>query len=83
MFSTGDYPLGAKYDERAPWNEDTTEIPIEVTISMTWSKTLTVKVPKNYDRPDLYNAAQNEVWDDIKKLQEDGWTENEFEVVEE
>lgn len=83
MFSTGDYPLGAKYDKRAPWNEDTTEIPIEVTISMTWSKTLTVKVPKSYDRPDLYNAAQDKVWDDIKKLQEDGWIEDEFEVVEE
>lgn len=62
---------------------NTENISIEVTISMTWSKTITVKVPRSYDRVDLYEAAQDKVFDDIQKLQNNEWIENEFEVIKE
>lgn len=49
MNSLGDYPLGANYDPRAPWNEDENpEIEIDVAVSITLSKTVKVKV-KDYD----------------------------------
>lgn len=49
MFSTGDYPLGAENDSRAPYNEaENPEVEINVTVSITLSKTVKVKV-KDYD----------------------------------
>lgn len=49
MNSTGDYPLGAVNDSRAPYNEtENPEVEIDVTVSVTLSKTVTVKV-KDYD----------------------------------
>lgn len=46
---SGDYPLGAKNDPRAPWNEEENpEVEIDVTVSVTLSKTVTVKV-RDYD----------------------------------
>ena len=39
------YPLGAEYDPNAPWNQkDLEEKDIEVTISVTLSKTVTISV---------------------------------------
>ena len=49
MSSLGDYPLGAKYDPRAPYNEvENPEVEIDVAVSITLSKTVKVKV-KDYD----------------------------------
>lgn len=49
MNNLGDYPLGAKNDSRAPWNEEENpEVEIDVTVSVTLSKTVKVKV-KDYD----------------------------------
>ena len=45
MFSTGDYPPGAKYDPRAPYNQaENPEVEVEVTVSITLSKTVKVLV---------------------------------------
>ena len=79
-----DYPLGAKYDKNAPYNQP---IPrkeeVEVCVSVTYHKTLKVTVKEDYDNVDLNNAAQEKVWDDLKRLSDNGWYEDEFEVVEE
>ena len=49
MSNLGDYPIGAKYDTNAPYNDDENpEVEIEVTVSVTLSKTVKVKV-KDYD----------------------------------
>ena len=49
MSSVGDYPLGAANDSRAPYNEvENPEVEINVTVSVTLSKTVQVKV-KDYD----------------------------------
>lgn len=49
MFSTGDYPLGAANDSRAPYNEEENpEVELNVLVSVTLSKVVTVKV-KDYD----------------------------------
>lgn len=45
---SGNYPAGTEFDPNAPWNqEDLPEKEIEVTISMTLSKTVKIKV-KDY-----------------------------------
>ena len=49
MNSTGDYPLGAINDYRAPYNEtENPEVELDVLVSVTLSKTVKVKV-KDYD----------------------------------
>ena len=79
--SLGGYPLGADRDPRAPWKEK--DVFVDATVSITYHKTIRVKLNEHYDTPDLYNAAQDEVYDDIKALSDNGWYEDEFEVVEE
>ena len=81
MNSGGGYPLGADQDSRAPWKER--DVYVDATVSITYHKTVRVKLNEHYDTPDLYDAVQNEVWDDLKRLSDNGWYEDEFEVVEE
>lgn len=79
--SLGGYPLGADQDTRAPWKEK--DVFVDATVSITYHKTIRVKLNEHYDTPDLYNAAQDEVYDDIKALSDNGWYEDEFEVIKE
>jgi hypothetical protein len=45
MDNYSNYPLGAEHDHNAPWNQkDFEEKDIEVTISVTLSKTVTISV---------------------------------------
>lgn len=45
MSNLGDYPLGAANDPRAPYNQkENPEVEIDVTVSVTLSKTVKVKV---------------------------------------
>ena len=45
MAESGYYPAGAEHDPNAPWNqEDIPEREVEVTVSVTLSKTLKIKV---------------------------------------
>lgn len=84
MSSSGGYPIGAQYDKRAPYNQpDPEETSVEVTVSVTYHKTFWVNVPEGYDNVDLNEAAQEEIFDDLQKMTDNGWTEDEFEVVEE
>lgn len=57
MCSLGGYPLGARDDPRAPYNEKPEErVNIEVTISVTYSKTLKVLINKDHTNSDLKDA---------------------------
>lgn len=59
-FSNGGYPLGADEDPKAPWNEKEPEkIKIKVCVSVTYSKSVEVIVPKNYERADLIEAVES------------------------
>lgn len=59
-FSNGGYPLGADEDPRAPWNEKAPEkIKLKVCVSVTYSKSVEVIVPKHYEREDLIEAVEN------------------------
>ena len=52
--NNGDYPLGAQYDPRAPYNEkENPEVEITVCVSVTYHKTFKVKV-KDYEIIDEY-----------------------------
>lgn len=45
MSESGYYPVGAEYDPKAPWNEiELPEEEVEVTVSITLSKTFKLKV---------------------------------------
>jgi len=49
MNSLGDYPVGAKYDSNAPYNDvENPEVELNVLVSITLSKVVKVKV-KDYD----------------------------------
>lgn len=67
--SNGNYPAGAQYDPNAPWNEPPIEdIEVEVTVSLTISKTLKVRVPSINGKvlpitdSELKEAVKNQVW---------------------
>lgn len=58
--STGGYPLGADEDPRAPWHEKEPEkIKLKVCVSVTYSKSVEVIVPKYYEREDLIEAVED------------------------
>ena len=87
MKESGYYPAGAEFDPRAPWNE--VEQPpkdIEVTISVTVSKTMKVPV-RDYT---IYEDGEIDFSDcDLKKAVEEnvrlpnthGWDLDDFEVI--
>lgn len=86
---SGYYPAGAEFDPRAPWNE--VEQPpkdIEVTISVTVSKTIKVPV-RDYTIDEEGNIDFSEC--DLKKAVEEnirlpninGWDLDDFEVIAE
>ena len=54
------YPLGAKDDPRAPWNEKPIRAEvIEVEVVLTVSKNVTLKVPVDADNMDINVAVDN------------------------
>lgn len=56
------YPLGAKDDPRAPWNEQPVKTEeIEVEVVLTVSKNVTLKVPVDADNMDINVAVGNYV----------------------
>lgn len=67
--SNGNYPAGAQYDPNAPWNEPSVEnIEVEVTVSLTISKTLKIHIPGAEGKPfpitdsELKDAVINQKW---------------------
>lgn len=76
-----DYPLGAKYDKNAPYNEKRRKI--QLYVSMTYGKTIEVEVEGEVDRPTLYYLASEAAQKEIKVLEDNNWSEVEFEVIKE
>lgn len=65
MIESGYYPPGTEYDPNAPWNQvDNPEREIEVTISVTLSKTVKIKV-SDYKITDSGKDEDGEYFEDI------------------
>lgn len=75
------YPLGAQYDPRAPYNEKTKTV--SICVSVTYHKEIEVEVEGAYDESTLNYLAREEVYNMHKFMDDDGWTEDEFEAIEE
>lgn len=75
------YPLGAKYDRNAPYNKKSKKI--SVCISVTYHKDIEVEVEGDYDDVTLNYLAREAVYDMHKFMDDNGWTEDEFETIEE
>ena len=89
------YPAGAEYDPNAPWNQvDPEPKKIEVTVSITLSKTVEVEVTDyivkedsdedgnriisyDFSKCDLKQAVR----DQITLPNDNGWIEDDFEVI--
>ena len=57
--SLGGYPLGAKDDPRAPYNQkDPEKVKVKVTVSVTYHKDFEVEVEKGYTNVDLRDAIE-------------------------
>ena len=69
------YPLGAKDDPRAPWNEKPIRMKeIEVEVVLTISRNATLKVPIEADIMDISIAVDNYV---NNVYDNEGWIVNE------
>lgn len=65
MTESGYYPPGAGHDPNAPWNQvDNPEREIEVTVSVTLSKTVKIKV-SDYEITDSGKDEDGEYFEDI------------------
>ena len=65
MTESGYYPLGAEHDPNAPWNQvDNPEREIEVTVSVTLSKTVKIKV-SDYGITDSGKDEDGKYFEDI------------------
>lgn len=65
MTESGYYPPGAEHDPNAPWNQvDNPEREIEVTVSVTLSKTVKIKV-SDYNIIDSGKDEDGEYYEDI------------------
>lgn len=98
MIESGYYPSGAEHSPNAPWNQvDNPEREIEVTVSVTLSKTVKIKV-SDYQITDSGKDEDGEYFEDIDysdcdlkcaveeqtKLPQDickGWNVDDFEVI--
>ena len=57
-WSLGGYPLGASDDPQAPYNRTEELVDVEVTVSVTYSKILKVRVEKGYTNKTLKDAIE-------------------------
>ena len=65
MTESGYYPPGVEHDPNAPWNQaDNPEREIEVTVSVTLSKTVKIKV-SDYEITDSGKDEDGEYFEDI------------------
>lgn len=65
MIESGYYPPGAEHDPNAPWNQkELPEKEIEVTVSVTLSKTVKIKV-SDYTITDFGKDEDGEYFEDI------------------
>lgn len=58
--SDGGYPAGAEFENNCPWNEKPKKIvSVNVTISVTYSKTLDIAAPEGYTDADLREIVED------------------------
>lgn len=74
-------PAGADNDPRAPYNEELSE-DIEVLISITYSKSMSVNVPKGLSDADLKKYVEDITFKPHEALGAT-WTIDDFEVIKE
>lgn len=74
-------PAGADNDTKAPFNEELNE-EVEVLISITYSKSTSVWVPKGLSDAELKKAVDDVVFKPHEAL-EGSWTIDDFEVIKE
>ena len=77
------YPLGAKYDKRAPYNKEIETKKVSVCVSVTYHTDIEVEVECPYDEVDLNYAVIEATYDMHSHMDKLGWHEDEFEVIEE
>ena len=73
--------MGAQYDPRAPYNQKTKTV--SVCVSVTYHKDIEVEVEGAYDECILNYLAREETYPMHKFMDDNGWTEDEFEAIEE
>jgi hypothetical protein len=75
------YPLGAKYDPRAPYNEEL--VTKEILISATISRTIEIVVDKRLD-PSVYDdvAKESPEMDAFRDFCKNGWDVDELVIME-
>ena len=71
-------PEGAEYDEKAPYNER--RIKIDVTISQTLSKTITVEVPQCYNDEIIRKTVERTI--DLPSQVFIDWDLDDYETIE-
>lgn len=71
---------GVEYDPNAPCNESS-DVEVEVTISVIYHAYKTVKVPPNYTDLDLREAVKEQIVLP-GDMCEDTWSEDDMEVIE-
>lgn len=69
MSSNGNYPLGAKYDPAAPWNEPEPK-KVKVFITTTFGRETEVEVPVTYTSQDLDDAVREQIGNPLDLLKE-------------
>jgi len=81
MTQDGDYPAGAQYDPRAPYNKGTETKEIEVTISETLSTTRTIDVPIDAEEYNLEDYVKEQITLPSEEFLD--WCVDDFTVIEE
>lgn len=75
-----DYPMGAQYDPRAPYNEKIKKV--QVCVSFTCYKYIDLDVEGPYNEDILKQLADEETYRERRELWENDWEEDEFTVIE-
>lgn len=81
MQSTDNLPLGADNNPNAPFNEEVYE-DIDVLISITYSKSVSLYLPKGMSMEELKESCRKYVFKS-PSLEHDGWNIDEFEIIKE
>lgn len=84
MKGDGNYPMGAEYDHRAPYNQETKKI--TVTVSVTMSTTVDIEVPADYEAfdcegKDLKDFVEEQITLPFEKFRD--WCIDDYTVIEE
>lgn len=74
------YPLGAKYDSLAPYNQ--TIKTVSVCVSFTCYQNIEIEVEGPYNEDTLKEIVDELTYEERQQLWNKGWEEDEFTVIE-